>query len=154
MSSSVLKPVPVKVYQAMIGIFLYLSLVLLSVSTADELFEILKVEKAAENPCAGIVGPLFVKNYRGCSWYLICLNNEVARENRCPEGLRFNSREQLCDYRDNVECDFDDRLTQKICPVGSQSVAIIPHPYVCSKYTGNKFLFLGTLDMCACLEFM
>jgi Chitin binding Peritrophin-A domain len=122
----------------MIKVVLYLNFAFLSFAAGNKFFEFAEVQEAIENPCAGIAGPYFVTNYRGCAWYTVCFNNQVAREDRCPEGLRFNYSSQICDFRDNVECDLDDRWNQLNCPVGQdQGIAIIPHPYVCSKYTGK-----------------
>lgn len=43
----------------------------------------------ADNPCSGRSGSHFARNYRGCSWYYACNSeNEVIREDRCPDGLR------------------------------------------------------------------
>ena len=70
----------------------------------------------------------------GCSWYFVCgENNEVERENRCDSGYRFSYDSQMCDYRDRVYCDLDDR-SNVTCPEG-MGINIIPHPYTCSKYT-------------------
>jgi Chitin binding Peritrophin-A domain len=115
-----------------------LCLAFLSFASADVVIANANVSVALQDSCLGITGPKFVSNYRGCAWYALCSNNEVIREGRCPDGYRFNYEQQICDFRDNIECELDDRWIQKTCPIGSQSIAIIPHPYVCSKYTGNK----------------
>jgi Chitin binding Peritrophin-A domain len=89
-----------------------------------------------ENPCEGLVGSKFVPSSRGCSWYFLCADDKVIREDRCPKGHRLNFEKQICDFGENIECDLDDRWNQVFCPVGRGEITIIPHPYVCSKYTG------------------
>lgn len=131
----------------MITKVLILSFVLLNFAVAQDTSELLArlvdVRGAAENPCGGIIDPYFVRSYRGCAWYTVCFNNAVVREDRCPEGLRFNYAEQLCDFTDNVECDLDDRWRSLTCPTGATGIAVIPHPYVCSKYTGTTSSYLN-----------
>jgi hypothetical protein len=93
---------------------------------------------AAEgNPCKNRIEPNhFARNPRGCSWYFVCEDNEVVRENRCEKGFHFNYDRQMCDYRDSVYCDLDDRNNVQ-CPEDRRGIAVIPHPYTCLKYTGE-----------------
>lgn len=93
--------------------------------------------RRAVNPCTGIDQLRFLRNPRGCSWYFVCQNQQVIREDRCQGGLRFNYDDQNCDFIDRVDCDFDDRWTNLICPTGNTGLVIIPHPYTCSKFTGS-----------------
>lgn len=85
----------------------------------------------ADNACGGRNRSHFATNSRGCSWFWYCNeNNEALSQNRCPEGFRFNFNDQVCDYAENIECDFDDRLVQYKCP-GNALVTFIPHPQSC-----------------------
>jgi hypothetical protein len=93
---------------------------------------------AAEvNPCGNRAGNYFARNPRGCSWYFVCENSQVVRENRCERGFRFNYDRQMCDYIDQVYCDIDDRLRNVTCP-NENGINIIPHPQTCLKYTGDN----------------
>lgn len=87
------------------------------------------------NPCEGIEEYSFVLNTRGCSWYHVCNNvSEVIGQGRCPSGFYFNAVQQICDHRENVNCDWDDRWTNLVCP-NDPGITVIPHTYSCSKYT-------------------
>jgi len=91
----------------------------------------MRAESFLENPC---VGERFARNTRGCSWFFVCDldTNEVESQNRCPPDMYFNEEDQLCDNRENVECDIPSPPT--VCPE-ENGVFIISHPQSCSKFT-------------------
>lgn len=111
---------------------------LANANVSDSFISRIKVEPAAEtNPCGNRAGEHFARNTRGCSWYFVCdEKNEIVREGRCDEGWHFSYYNQMCDYKDRVLCDLDDRWRNLTCP-DETGINVIPHPYTCSKYTGN-----------------
>lgn len=89
------------------------------------------------NPCSGRNETHFARNNRGCAWYFVCNNiNEAVREGRCSDGYYFDYREQMCNNRQNVNCDLNTRGPSE-CPQGAGGLQIISHPYSCSFYTGE-----------------
>lgn len=134
---------PRKVQNKMIGKLCIFSALLVSLVAGQDVALFLSKIKAErgfeDNPCAGRSGAHFAVNPRGCSWYFACTNdNTVDREDRCPTGLHFNYLEQTCDFKINVKCELDDRWNNLVCP-STRGVSIIPHPYSCSKYTGEPW---------------
>jgi Chitin binding Peritrophin-A domain len=118
-------------------LFSFLSLTVANAKSIDNFLAQIKVSPAAEpNPCGNRVGDHFARNNRGCSWYFVCDDkNEIVREDRCDNGLHFSYYNQMCDYKDRVKCDLDDRWANITCPE-ERYINVIPHPYTCSKYTG------------------
>lgn len=56
----------------------------------------------------------------------------MIHEGRCERGLSFNFETQSCDFEENVDC--ENPWVPERCS-GSSNVTVIPHPYICSKYT-------------------
>jgi len=92
----------------------------------------IREERLADNPCTG---KPFARNTRGCSWFFVCNvdTGEVESQNRCPQDMYFDEEEQVCDYRENVQCDIPSPTTE--CPT-ENGIFVISHPHSCSKYTG------------------
>ena len=90
------------------------------------------ISEFAVDPCQTEVDGTFIPNARGCAWFNRC-DKKVSVEGRCPSGFFFNSAKSVCDYPENVECDFDDRVVDTTC-TGS-GLRLLPNLYSCSKYT-------------------
>lgn len=119
----------------MIGRIFLISVFLVTFVSAQDIDKLLAkigANRYSENPCTG---ERFAKNTRGCSWFFVCDDdNQVIQQNRCPENFYFSVERQLCDRRENVECDIPKGPTE--CP-DENGITVIPHPYSCSKYTGS-----------------
>lgn len=98
------------------------------------------------NPCTG---KRFVRNTRGCSWFFVCdlETGLVESQNRCEPNMYFNEADQVCDLRENVECDIPSPPTE--CPT-ENGIFIISHPHTCSKFTGS---YLCNLKLYLAQEF-
>lgn len=105
---------------------------------ALSLLSAILITNACVDVCRGRPNNHFASNPRGCSWYYRCNIGLPAEEGRCPEPYYFNYDTQTCDWKENVDCN-DDRVFPTTCPV--VGITVIPHPNVCSKYTGEKFEF-------------
>lgn len=116
-----------------------MSAVLIGFSTALEIgnvqnfmSEINNKRGFLDNPC---IGQRFAINTRGCSWFWVCNEENVTiSQNRCPEGYHFNVAEQNCDYKDHANCQLGLQAPSE-CPEET-GIQAIPHPLVCSKFTG------------------
>lgn len=77
----------------------------------------------------------FARNTRGCSWYWYCTEKNIAMsQSRCPVDYpRFNYDNQVCDYAENSECDFD-KDVEYSCPDNAPIVNYVPHPFSCECY--------------------
>lgn len=96
-----------------------------------ENYGISKENGFADDVCGYRNSAHFARNTRGCSWFWFCNEqNEAVSEDRCPENYRFNYDGQVCDFAENVECDFDDRPIEYECPRNAL-VTYIPHPMSC-----------------------
>lgn len=122
---------------------LFISLLLVTFVTAQNFEEFMVQTNKLQgfeidhSPCSGRSGGHFGRNSRGCSWFFQCNEfNEIVREDRCPEGLYFNYPDQNCAPRDLIPCDINPITL--ICPQ-EPGIKVIPHPYTCSKYTGNHY---------------
>lgn len=96
----------------------------------------LLIAQACVDVCRGRPGNHFAANERGCSWYWRCNIGREAEEDRCPEPYYFNYERQICDWKENVEC--EEQVYSSECP--SSGITLRPHPNVCSKYTGELYL--------------
>lgn len=125
----------------MIGKSFVLLAALLSAAVAQESVDIFARNKnsrkefsGGEAACAENTGGTgFAMNTRGCSWYWVCNNEVPVGENRCPVDYHFNPSDQVCDYKDNVNCTIDQERRYD-CPL-DRVVELIPHPLSC------KFIF-------------
>lgn len=89
--------------------------------------------------CDEFPGRLFVPSLRGCKFYFFC-TEEQRGEGWCPivKGvqLHFHAESESCQLPENSECSIDAEMTGLTCPEFGSSK--IPHPYMCSKYTGRR----------------
>lgn len=90
------------------------------------------ISEFAIDPCQYEVEGSFIPNERGCAWFNRCADKKSV-EGRCPAGFFFNALKSVCDYPENVECDFDNRAVDTTC-TGS-GFRLLPNLYSCSKYT-------------------
>lgn len=61
-------------------------------------------------PCDGLPDKSFTVNPKGCKFFWYCVNGRGV-EVFCPNGMWFNADTKICDQPNNVECHFDDHLT-------------------------------------------
>lgn len=112
-----------------------IKLFLLNICLVSFVFGISGDKSLNNNVCGDRNERHFAVNTRGCAWFWYCNAHNIAlSQNRCPEGFRFNYDDQVCDYPENVDCDFDDRLLEYECP-GDALVTLIPHPQSCKFFT-------------------
>ncbi|KAG5666794.1 hypothetical protein PVAND_014804 [Polypedilum vanderplanki] len=74
--------------------------------------------------------PFYARNRRGCAWFFTCNPGLPGIEGRCPNPFVFNHQQQICDYKENVDCVDADPITE--CP--EKGFALISHPDACSKF--------------------
>lgn len=104
---------------------MFLKFLILSLSIA--------FSSACIDVCRGRPGNHFAVNPRGCAWYFRCNVGQEAQEGRCPGDFVFSYERQMCDYRENVQCE-DPEIRTECPPTG---IDVIKHPHVCSKYVGE-----------------
>ncbi|XP_035789852.1 peritrophin-44-like [Anopheles albimanus] len=78
----------------------------------------------AEEACEGVPDGYFVQNKNDCQAYFYC-RNETAQPNKCPDDFYFNELEQVCDYRDKVNCHLCQQQT---------GLQVLPHPKNCEDF--------------------
>lgn len=81
----------------------------------------------------------FLSSPRGCKFYFFC--TELRRgEATCPfingTQLHFHAESESCQLPEDAECNLDEQWRGLNCP--EFGFDKIPHPHLCSKYTGEK----------------
>lgn len=123
--------------------FLWLLSLALSPIYADEIRELMinhpiVISNDDNTRCDEFPNRLFVESLRGCKFYFFCTENQRG-EASCPiingTQLHFHADSESCQLPKDSECSIDDNWRDLKCP--EFGYAKIPHPYLCSKYTGN-----------------
>lgn len=126
----------------MLKIFCLLS-IFLSLIYATEFHDLssMPIVKSADATarCEEFPGHLFLPSARGCKFYFYCAEEEQG-EAFCPvvEGvqLHFHAESQSCQLPEDADCSLDAGMTGLECP--KFGFDKIPHPYMCSKFTGRN----------------
>ncbi|XP_055704618.1 peritrophin-1-like [Phlebotomus papatasi] len=80
--------------------------------------------------CQGILENRFISSFRGCQYWIQCINANVANCGICSGFLHFDPDTQTCTYPDFANCDI--YAANVTCTVGQ--VSREPHPANCNLY--------------------
>lgn len=96
------------------------------------------VSNDGEARCNEFPDRVFVESPRGCRFYYFCTPEKIG-EASCPiingTQLHFHPESESCQLPENSDCTLDDDFRDLTCP--EFGFDKIPHPYLCSKYTGE-----------------
>ncbi|XP_055380623.1 uncharacterized protein LOC129611471 [Condylostylus longicornis] len=69
---------------------------------------------------------------RKCSAYILCYKG-VAESYDCPDGLSFDKKRKVCDYKENVECTDEENSDNSVCSAVPNDI-LLRNEHDCSKY--------------------
>lgn len=125
----------------MLKVFCLLSVFLSSIYAIeinDLSSNLIVVSSEEATRCDEFPGRLFVPSLRGCRFYYFC-TEEKRGEGSCTVvngvQLHFHAESESCQLPEDSECTIDADQTGLECP--EFGFTKIPHPYMCSKYTGR-----------------
>lgn len=124
-----------------------IDLVIADISDDISLFEPLR----DMNLCENLEDFRILPHPETCELYLMCWDNQVWKLN-CDPGELFNSRTEICEPADLVNCHVSDQAVPEIipeCPIGF--IGRHPHPDSCNRF----FLCInGRRSIGECLPFL